>query len=452
ITARVGVPTQLAASLRIKPGSRVFSADAPNGRKVEKDGTVKSGPKRPPTDHGADRSAATPGAPAITKPSPQSDTAVSANAKPGRPAGKGKGDPSTTTLSGGPATPGGQAAQRGKPVFTDAAEPVRGAATAPSVAPPPTVPKTDYEAQAARFRQTGDMSGAVVALRKAVNDKPRDIGVRRELIQVYQALQMPEAAHAEALRALRLDANNAALYRLYGEVLAAEGDTTGAMNAFQDGIKIDPSDIGCQIALGDALLAQNHFLQAVDSYTAASKIDPKSPLPHRRMARAFAARAGTDPDQYQASLAEVRSALDLSVPGDTTLYAEDYVAILRIVDGRIRDMLEEIQNAYEARVQLKKSPAELMREIADINQRSDAIATYLAKLAPATGYDVTQAHYVQSNALFSQAVGFFKDLVQTGEERYASSMKSGQVQAQRELAVAGQRLTGTRSNEKTRKP
>ena len=66
---------------------------------------------------------------------------------------------------------------------------------------------------------------------------------------------MPEAAHAEALRALRLDSANTSLYRLFGEVLLAQGDLPGAMQAFRDGIKIDPSDIACQVALGDSLLA-----------------------------------------------------------------------------------------------------------------------------------------------------------------------------------------------------
>ena len=230
-----------------------------------------------------------------------------------------------------------------RPAFTNEADPAHDPLPAqPTVAPPPSAPRVDYAALASRYRQTGDFNSAVVSLRKAVNERPHDINLRRQLIQAYQSRQMPEAAHAEALRALRLDAENANLYRLYGEVLMSEGDLPGAMQAFKDGIRVDPADIGCQVALGDALLAQNHFLQALEAYGAASKSDTKSPLPHRRIARALAVRAGTDPDQYRASLSEIEVARGLTPPTDTTSYVDDYVAIMRIVETRVREMLEEL--------------------------------------------------------------------------------------------------------------
>ena len=457
ITARIGIPTHLAADLRIMPGSRIFEADG-SSKKYIPEKTAKTTPKPPAADSTGvpptppDTRASTKTAKVVQNPTKQEKPARSASVdKPTRIASTQKPDPLKTAADPqrSPLDAVGND-QRARPVFTNEADPARSLPIQPSVAPPPVVPKADFVGQAARYRQTGDFSSAVVALRKAVNDKPHDIDLRRQLIQAYQSRQMPEAAHGEALRALRMDAGNANLYRLYGEVLIAEGDSAGAMLAFQDGIKFDPTDIGCQVALGDALLNENHFVQALDAYSAASKSDPKSPLPHRRMARALAAKAATDTDQYQASIAEIRTARELTPTTDTTSYQDDYMAIMRTVEARIREMLEELQAANQARVQTKLTQPELLRHAADIKERSAALADYLDKVPPAIGHDVTQAHYVQANALLSQSVGFFKDLIQKGDDRFADSMKSGQVQSQRELVIAGQRLTGTKANDKPR--
>ena len=49
-----------------------------------------------------------------------------------------------------------------------------------------------------------------------------------------------------------------------------------------------------------------------------------------------------------------------------------------------------------------------------------------------------------------QAAGFFKDLVEKGDDRLADSLKSQQVLAQRELTTASQRLSGTKPADKSR--
>ena len=87
-----------------------------------------------------------------------------------------------------------------------------------------------------------------------------------------------------------------------------------------------------------------------------------------------------------------------------------------------------------------------------MKQRSAALADFLDKLPPAVGHELTQAHYTQANSLLVQAMNFFKDLVQFGDDRFADSMKSGQVQAQKELTIASQRLTGVKAADKARVP
>ncbi len=445
ITSRIGIPTHLAAALQAMPGLRALEDLDRAGKKGRAPHAVTTDPGTPGTSDGGETAGPAGGDGGGAAPSTKP---VSRNAKTNRAA---------RNAAGAAATSPGSNADRGarpvQPVFTNEADPARGALPKqPSIAPAPIIARPDYETQAARYRQTGDLGNAVVALRKAVNVRPRDVNLRRELILAYQSCQMQDAAHAEAARSLQMDPSNASLYRLYGEVLLTEHDLPRAMQAFRDGIRVDPSDIACQVALGDALLADNHYLQALDAYETASKGDPKSPMPHRRIGRAMVARAATDSDQYQNSLVEIRRARELTPPTDTASYMDDYVAIMRLVDSRIREMLDELQATNQARVQAKRSQPELERQIADMKQRNAALSEYLDKLPPAVGHDVTQAHYLQANALLLQAIGFFKDLVEKGDDRFADSMKSGQVQAQRELAAAGQRLTGTKSPDRPSGP
>jgi hypothetical protein len=123
---------------------------------------------------------------------------------------------------------------------------------------------------------------------------------------------------------------------------------------------------------------------------------------------------------------------------------------MRIVEGRIKSMLEELQGSYQARVQAKKTDVELQRFIADMRQQCTALSDYLDKLPAAAGHDGTQAHFAQANLILIQAIGFFKDLIDKGDDRFADSLKTSQVQAQAALTTASQRLSGTKTTGKSR--
>ena len=62
----------------------------------------------------------------------------------------------------------------------------------------PAIEAPDYEALAQRYRQVGDLANVILALRHAVDEKPRDLRLRRELIQTYQDRQMADAGYSLA--------------------------------------------------------------------------------------------------------------------------------------------------------------------------------------------------------------------------------------------------------------
>jgi Tfp pilus assembly protein PilF len=308
-----------------------------------------------------------------------------------------------------------------------------------------TLPKNDdsqldYEAMAIRFRQSGDTANMISSLRRAINEKPKEVNLRKLLVQAYQDRRLPDAARMEAQRALIIAPEDGTLHRMYGETLLAEGNVADARKAFEAAIRLNASDISAQVALGDVLLADNQFTQAVAAYEAAAKMDARSSLPHRRLARVYVSKAASDPKQYGASLDEIGKARALIAPADTQTYEDEYLLILKILDSRLSDLLAQLQGSYTARLQNKLSAAELVRTTLDMKERTEAAADYLEKLPAAAGWNAVQARYAQSAAYLLQAMTFFRDYLTQGDTRAEDSYKEAQLEAQRELTNAQKRL------------
>jgi tetratricopeptide (TPR) repeat protein len=334
------------------------------------------------------------------------------------------------------------------PFTTDNAPLRQGDPMPPVVAPPPNAARTDFEAEAARFRQSGDIANVISSLRRAINERPRDIPLRRQLVQAYLERRMIDTALAETERALQMtpkdSPEDAGLYRLRGDCLLARADVPAALTAYREAMRLAPGDITAQVSLGDALMADNQFAEAMTVYATAAKTDPKSPLPHRRLARALAGRAASDVKQYEASLTAAEQARKLTPAADTETYLEDYLALMRLMEGRLRDFLTELQATYQAKIQAKQTNEELFRTSQDLKERVEKAVDYLEKLPPAVGQDATHARYQQGGALVLQAVSLLREWLMSGETRVEESLRSAQTDALRELATARKRLDSVR--------
>jgi tetratricopeptide (TPR) repeat protein len=299
-----------------------------------------------------------------------------------------------------------------------------------------------------RFRQAGDLANVITSLRHAINDRPRDLALRRQLVQAYLDRRLVGAALAETDRALLLtpgdSPEDAALQRLRGDCLLAQVDVPGALKAYREAMRLSPSDIVAQVALGDALMADNQFAEALKVYETAAQTDSKSPLPHRRLARAAAGRAGSDIKEYATSLKEVEQARKLTPAADTETYLEDYVALIRLMEARMRDFINEIQANYQAKIQGKQTNDQLIRAAQDLKERASALADYLDKLPPALGQDATHARYQQGGAITLLAVSLLQEWLMSGETRVEESLKGAQADALRELTTARKRLDAVR--------
>lgn len=314
----------------------------------------------------------------------------------------------------------------------------------PEVAPPPRAAPVDYESQVARYRQNGDLANVITSLRHAVNERPRDMGLRHLLVQAYRDRGLIEQALQETARALGVDPKNSGLHRLYGEALLARGDVSGARKAFEEAAKADPSDIAAQVALGDVRLADNQFTEAAAAYEAAGKSDPRSPLPHRRLARLLLGRAAADPGQYAAALTHINQARALLAQGDTETYLDDYAAFMRVMESRLRDMLDQLQAAYKALHDGKRNREESVRTAAEMRERSKAAIDFLEKLPPGAGQDVTHAQYQQGAALTQQAIDLFRDFLKQGQTSTEEAFSAARSDALHEFGAAARRLNAVR--------
>ena len=126
------------------------------------------------------------------------------------------------------------------------------------------------EERAQRFRVSGDLASTILYLRRAVDDKPDDIDLRRKLIKAYQDDNASEMAVAEIGRSLRLDAKNSALYRMYGDAEYASGNNAEAMKAFKQAMELDPKDVLARVALADMLQHDGQYDDAQQLYRDAS--------------------------------------------------------------------------------------------------------------------------------------------------------------------------------------
>ena len=312
--------------------------------------------------------------------------------------------------------------------------------TTPQIVPPAAPAQTDYPAVAARYRQAGDLPNAIAQLRHAIDEKPRDSALRRQLIELYQSRGMFDTALEETSRALNISPEDGDLQRLYGSTLLTKGDVNGAMKIFRQITLRDPKDTAAQIALGDAYLADSQFAEAQTAYDTAALNDAKSPTPHRRLARIYASRAAGDAVQYGKALAQIQAARALTPAADVETYQSDYFDLMRLMESRLRDMLDQLNNAFVASSNGKRTPTELIRTATDLKEQAQAADDFLEKLPAAAGQDPTHAHYQQGAALLIQSIGIFRQYLDKNDVQLADAVRNTRADALTELSTARKRL------------
>ncbi len=445
VAQRLGIPSHLGADMHIKEHTLVL---APNEPAKPPKGKKAAGPAAPVQPAPTAGSEASTSSPANTTEAAQSSSPSRLTTEGPAPQRRPDAEPGSTVVEHGPGKTGSKPRGKGptpaNAALLPAGPPAEAPHTTPVLAAP--APAPDYSTLAAHFHDAGDTASQIVFLRRAINDHPRDAGLRAALAQAYQDRQMPDAAAAEVVRALSLVPDDPDLLRVYGGLLLAQGNVQGAEKAYRDVLVRTPQDTRTQVALGDALRLDNQFADSAAAYEAAAKTDPKLALPHRRLALAMLERAAADPARYGASLAEAKLARELAVATGSQDYAADYPVLMTLVGKRLRDTIDEMNGNFSARLQGKVSVNDLVRVCSDLKVRGEALTDYLDKLPVAAGQDATHIHFQQSGALMLQAISLLRSYALGGDDATIQAMKDARLEAMREIETAQKRMTAVRSS------
>lgn len=287
-----------------------------------------------------------------------------------------------------------------------------------------------------RFRKQGDTANLILSLRQAINEKPREARLRRELIQAYHERGWDSAARDEASRAVAIVPDDPILRRLLGDGFLASGEMESAIREYQEAIRLNEKDAASHVALGNAYWQSARLEDAIRSYAAGAQADPKSPLPYRRLGRIHALRG-----RFAEALAAMKTAKELSSPETMPDYAAETADLMMTLESSLLDSIAKMQKARKDLLSGMRTREELYREISGEKRRVLEIADFLNDLPAAPGgYAQTQALYAQAAALIAQAADAALSHLETRSESDDREATLQRLEAGKQIAEASRRL------------
>ncbi len=308
--------------------------------------------------------------------------------------------------------------------------------TPPSAAPQPApLAGPSYELLADRYRREGDQANLILALRKAINDKPKESRLRRELIQVYIERGWHSMARDEAARAVSLAPEDAALRRMMGEAYLRSGDLESALRELQEAVRSNPNDVVTLVGIGDVYFGSAKLEDAEKAYSAAVKADPKHPLPHRRLARILVDRA-----QYPEALKAIAAARGSVKEEEADSLLPDYAGYLSVLESALNEVLARIHFNRQAVRDGSRTREQGFTFGVSQRKRAEDIASFLDTVPPIPSLLHIQRLYAQAAGFVIQAAEAALLTVENQDTRRDEEASLLRLEATRALSDASKRL------------
>lgn len=298
---------------------------------------------------------------------------------------------------------------------------------------PANAPST-YELLVDKARKNGDLANLLIALRRAVTEKPHDVRLRRDLIKAYNDRGWHDMAREEAARAVILAPEDAGLHRLLGETLLEVSEPDAALAEFQMAVRLAPNSAAAYVSLGDAYARAGKPEESSKAYEDAAKADPKSPAPFRRLARLYGLNG-----KYAESIAAFNAAKSLTLPEDMASFRNDHVALLTGLESTLTEVIAGMAAARKSFVSGAKNREDTHNAVRAFRKRAEEIGAYLDQI-PDVGFSRVQALYVQAATLIVQTADRYLDYLETqntSEDEEASLMR---IEAGKQLGDADKAL------------
>jgi tetratricopeptide (TPR) repeat protein len=214
------------------------------------------------------------------------------------------------------------------------------------------------ERLAVLYRAAGQLDEAWRLAREALVRDPRSVAAQKVLVQVAFARGDLDLAKLVALRAQKVDPNDPELPFLMGQVLAKQGDDTGASVQFRKALALRGDYLAARWALLQSALRKQAWGAVAENATSLLKADPSSASLHlvHGLALRHLGKADEALAEYQRAekaggdrLPEVRLARGV---------------LLARVKGECQPALEEIR-AYQRAVPVVPDAAQVSKVVRD---------------------------------------------------------------------------------------
>ncbi len=318
-----------------------------------------------------------------------------------------------------------------------------GAATGPSISAstvgiqtpvkPQNIPST-YDLLIEKARRNGDVANLLIALRRAVTEKPHDIRLRRDLVKAYNDRGWHDMAREEALRAVVLAPDDASLHRLLGDALLETSEPETALKEYQLAVHLAPRDSANFIALGDAYWNAAKPDESLKAYEDAAKAEPKSPAPARRLARLYGLRG-----KYTECIAAINAARNLTPTDDMSSFREDHAALLSSIESSLSQILARIQTAKKLLANGTRNREETYKEVTSQRKKAEELVAFLDAM-PDVGFSRVQALFMQAATLVSQTAEKSLDYLETENSAQDEEASLLRIEASKQLGDASKTL------------
>jgi hypothetical protein len=113
---------------------------------------------------------------------------------------------------------------------------------------------------------------------------------------------------------------------------------------------------------------------------------------------------------------------------------------MKIMESRIMDILEQLDNTYSAHVRAQANTTETNRVVKDMSERASAASDFLDALPIAAGQEGTHALYQEGTASLLSSIVYLKSFVKNGDTQFESKLKTEKMSARHDLTEAGKKL------------
>ncbi|HEV2222087.1 MAG TPA: tetratricopeptide repeat protein [Candidatus Acidoferrales bacterium] len=173
-------------------------------------------------------------------------------------------------------------------------------------------------------------------LRGILSHSADNEGALEQLSQLYLDEGRPQDA-ISVLKNAASGSNSAALYDLLGTAYAKSNNFSGAEEAFQRAVTLEPDDASHRKGLAQALLSDHKYEQALSQYERLTKIEPDNPENYLRMSQIY--RHLNQLDKSENNLMQAKK----YAPGSLeVLYNE---ALLYEAQARYKDAIQVLSDA-----------------------------------------------------------------------------------------------------------